>query len=357
MEAHDGDTADLTTISEDPECRETTLASLDSWITPTERFYLRSHFSDVPNVDASTWRLSVDGEAEQPFELTYEELKSLPARSTVITLECAGNSRSYATPPAEGLRFLHGAVGTAEWTGVPLRDLLSRVRPAKSAVEVLFEGADTGEEEEEGDKLQLPYGRSLPLDQAMTDDILVAYLMNGEPLQQGHGHPARLIVPSWYGMASVKWLHRIRLLASPFEGFFQSRRYVFIMGGATRPSWEPVTTLQVKSLITRPVHGEIVRQGAYTVHGVAWSGISEISKLELSTDGGTSWQDAELFGTQAAGAWRRWRYQWNAASPGHFILMSRAVDAEGNTQPVSAPWNFRGYANNSIHTIAVEVPA
>jgi DMSO/TMAO reductase YedYZ molybdopterin-dependent catalytic subunit len=351
-----GDSGELSTLSEDPECRETALPALDSWITPTERFYVRNHFSQMPDADASTWRLSVEGEVETPLDLGYEELSSLPARTVVATLECAGNSRSYLTPPAEGISFRHGAVGNAEWTGVPLRELLSRARPKPDTVEVLFKGADSGEEEEEGVKLEIDYARSLPLEKALDHDTLVAYQMNGETLQPVHGYPLRLIVPGWYGMASVKWLRRITVLATPYEGFFQSRRYVYIPNGEAQPNWQPVTSLQVKSLITRPRHGEVVRPGEFTVQGVAWSEGGGITRIELSTDGGRSWQEADLFGPQAAGAWRRWKSDWLATTPGHFILMCRAVDSRGNTQPASMPWNFRGYANNSIHSIAVEVP-
>jgi DMSO/TMAO reductase YedYZ molybdopterin-dependent catalytic subunit len=357
MESTHGDIGDLSVVSEDPDCTETALPGLDSWITPTERFYVRSHFSKIPDLDASSWRLMVDGEVERSLDLSHQELTAFPARSVVATLECAGNSRSYVTPPAEGIRFRHGAVGNAEWTGVPLRELLSRAGPTQNTVEVLFEGADFGEEEEEGLGLELKYARSLPLEIAMAPDTLVAYQMNGEPLDPAHGYPLRLIVPGWYGMASVKWLHRVRLLARPFEGFFQRRRYVYIMDGESQSNWAPVNFLRVKSLITRPRHGEVVRQGEFTVHGVAWSGESEIARLELSINGGRSWQEADLFGPQAAGAWRRWKFQWNVTKAGHFILMPRATDSGGNTQPANVPWNFRGYANNSVHAIAVEVPS
>ena len=351
-----GDFGELSTLSEDPECRETALPALDSWITPTERFYVRNHFSKIPDADASTWRLRVEGEVEMPFDLGYEELSSLPATTVVATLECAGNSRSYLTPPAEGISFRHGAVGNAEWTGVPLRELLSRGGPKQGAVEVLFEGADSGEVEEGGVKLKIDYARSLPLEKALDHDTLVAYQMNGETLQPVHGYPLRLIVPGWYGMASVKWLRRVTVLATPYEGFFQSRRYVYIPNGEAQPNWQPVTSLQVKSLITQPRHGEVMRPGEFTVQGVAWSEGGEITRIELSADGGRSWQEADLFGPKAAGAWRRWKAEWHATTPGHFILMCRAVDSRGNTQPASMPWNFRGYANNSIHSIAVEVP-
>ena len=356
MASNRGEASHRRVVTESPDAREALLPSLDSWATPTERFYARSHFSDIPQGDAA-WRLIVDGEVDHPLNLSLQDLASMPARSMAATLECAGNSRSYMTPPAEGIGFLHGAVGNAEWTGVSLEDLLSRAGPRRGAVEVLCEGADVGEEEEEGETVEVRFARSLPLEKAMHRDTLVAYRMNREPLRPVHGYPLRLVVPGWYGMASVKWLRRLTLLAEPFEGFFQSRRYVYIPSGEAQPRWEPVTSLKVKSLITMPRHGEVVRRGGYTVEGAAWSGEGPIARVELSIDGGESWREAELFGPEAPGAWRRWRLRWDAATSGHFVLMSRATDSAGNTQPIKVPWNFRGYANNSVHSIAVEVLA
>lgn len=345
------------TVSDDPLCTETILPHLDAWITPTDHFYIRSHFSDLPDIDSSTYRLLVEGAVHSPLTLSYDELLALPGRETTATLECAGNSRAYVTPPAEGLHFLHGAVGNATWRGVPVSELLARAGLLETAKEVLFEGADVGEEEEEGESLRLSYERSLPIDKAMDRNTIVAYLMNGEPLERAHGYPLRLIVPGWYGMASVKWLRRIQVLEDPFHGFFQNRRYILIDEGvADRLAGKPVTTVRVKSLITRPRHGEVVKSSAYTILGVAWSGEGEITEVEVSTDGGRSWRKAALVGPSLPHAWRQWEYPWKSSNPGHFILTVRATDSSGNTQPARIAWNFRGYANNSVHTIAVEVP-
>ena len=240
------------TVSEDPSCTETPLPSLDTWITPVDRFYIRSHFSKLPDLDVSTYRLQVGGAVDSPLSLGYRELQELPSKEVVATLECAGNSRSYVTPPAEGIGFRHGAVGNARWKGVTVSDLPSRAGLLGTAREVLFEGADFGEEEEEGKTLQLGYARSLPIDVALGPDTIVAYQMNGEPLEPAHGYPLRLIVPGWYGMASVKWLARIEVLEDAYQGFFQARRYVYINEGDTESvSWAAVTSLRVKSLITR----------------------------------------------------------------------------------------------------------
>ena len=347
----------LITRSEDPTAEETALASLDARITPTDRFYIRSHFADVPVLDPASTSLVVDGEVENTVSLGYREILDMPATESTVTLECAGNSRSYVTPPAEGIQFDHGAVGTAVWKGVPLADILTIAGVKPSAAEVLFAGADSGEEEEEGRTLRVDYQRSLPLQEALDPNVLVAYEMNGEPLDRAHGSPFRVIVPGWYGMASVKWLTRITAVAKPFEGFFQTRRYVHITEGETgRAPWTPVTRIQVKSLIISPRHGEIIGPSGYTIRGVAWSGGGIITGVEVSTDRGRTWNEAELIGGAVPTAWRQWELSCDGYGPGHFVLMARAWDSAGNTQPSSIDWNFRGYANNAVHSIAVEVP-
>ena len=354
----DSQSSTLVTVADDPLCKEATLPSLDSWITPTQRFYLRNHFSEVPTLSLSGWRLEVDGQVRQPLTLSFDDILQFPSKELVITMECAGNSRSYVTPPAEGLAFRHGAVSTARWKGIPLRAVLEKAGVAASAVGVIFEGADRGEEEEDGEAFDLSYRRSLPLTTALHDDTLLAYEMNGEPLSAVHGFPLRLVVPSWYAMASVKWLTRINLTQEPFDGFFQQRRYVMINEGQEQSlEREPVTQLKVKSLITSPRHGEVIRDPACRIRGFAWTGEGQVTRVEVSTDGGRNWQEATLLGDQVPNAWREWQLIWQGPQPGHYILMARATDSRGNSQPDSIPWNFRGYANNSIHTIAVEVPA
>lgn len=345
-------------LSNDPLCGEVELPFLDSWITPTERFYKRNHFSEIPTLDASQERLVIDGSVGRPTTISYEELLAMPSKEVVATLECAGNSRSYVTPPAEGIQFHHGAVGTARWTGVAAEDLLTAAGISDDAKEVVFEGADSGEEEEEGQTLQIGYARSIPLEKAVSPDTIVAYEMNGAPLEPAHGYPFRLIVPGWYGMASVKWLRRIHVQTNRFTGFFQTRRYVYINEGqADSRDWEPLSTLLVKSLVTRPRHGEVRAPGDYTVEGMVWCGEALIETVEISVDGGRNWGTADLVGPSAENAWRRWEYDWHESRPGHYVLKTRATDSNGNTQPMSIDWNFRGYGNNGIHSIAVEIPA
>ena len=352
-----GESSDLVPVSEDPVCRESALTSLDTWITPTERFYIRNHFSDIPNLDSSKWQLVIEGEVRQPLTLSFSDVMAMPSEELAMTMECAGNSRSYLTPPAEGLVFRHGAVSTARWKGVPFNALLERAGLKDSAVEVVFEGADNGREEEDGVAFDLPYRRSLPLDKARHPDILLAYEMNGEALTADHGFPLRVVVPGWYAMASVKWLTRVNVLDRPFDGFFQQRRYVMINEGREDSlERQPVTALKVKSLITSPRHGEVIQPGPCAIRGFAWSGAGVVRKVEVSQDGGRSWQSATLLGESDPNTWRQWEFIWQASHPGHHIIMARATDSAGNTQPNTIPWNFRGYANNGIHTIAIEVP-
>lgn len=352
-----GTESQVRVVSDEPHCTETFLSHLDKWITPTDGFYVRSHFADTPQINAADYRLTVDGAVETPFDLRYEEVLTFPSFELTATMECAGNSRSFVTPPAEGLQFQHGAVGTAKWRGVRVREILARATPLDKAVEVLFEGADSGEEEEEGESFELNYARSIPITKALSPDTLLAYEMNGQPLTTQHGFPIRLVVPGWYGMASVKWVTRISVLDEPFAGFFQKRRYVNIREGEAEDySWEPISTLQIKSLITHPRHGEVVQPSTYVIAGMAWSGEGDITRVDVSVDGGRAWEEATLVRDVAPMAWRRWEYSWQPSKAGHYILKVRAVDSADNVQPQIIPWNFRGYANNGIHTIAVEVP-
>ena len=348
----------LIPVSDDPLCKESTLSSLDTLITPIERFYVRSHFSRMPDLERNGWRLSIDGEVNHPLTLSFEDILGMPSKEVVATLECAGNSRSYVTPPAEGLAFRHGAVSTARWKGIPLQALMERAGLREPAAAVVFEGADRGEEQEDGIAFDLNYRRSLPLEKALHPDTLLAYEMNGEPLPAEHGFPVRMVVPGWYAMASVKWLVHVNVTDRPLDGFFQQRRYVIINEGPEHSlEREPVTALKVKSLITSPRHGEVIQPGTWTICGFAWSGEGEIDRVEVSTDSGRHWQDATLLGESNPNSWRQWQLQWQASHAGHFIIQARATDSADNTQPDRIPWNFRGYGNNAIQTIAVEVPS
>ena len=349
---------DLSIVSQDPLCASAPLTHLDEWITPVERFFVRNHFS-MPELDVSSWGLTLWGEVEKPLMIRYEELAQFPRRDVISLLECAGNSRSVMQPPAEGVSWDHGAVGTAQWTGVSVHTLLEQASLRPSATDVLFEGADFGKERTAPGMLaptEGSYSMSIPLDKVLHPDTLLAFEMNGEPLPKEHGYPVRLLVPGWYGMASVKWLVNIRVLDRPFRGFHENDYYVYVPEGEAGDSLgQRVTSMRVKSLITWPRRGGVVDTGSHLVRGVAWSGAGPIARLDVSVDNGRTWGSATLEESQSPYAWQPWEFQWDVAKPGYYLLRARATDVADNTQPLLAPWNFRGYAVNSIHAVTVTV--
>jgi DMSO/TMAO reductase YedYZ molybdopterin-dependent catalytic subunit len=326
-------------------------------LTPNPAFYVRDHFA-IPQIDRTTWRLTLDGEVARPLALTYDELRALPRRALLVTLECAGNGRVGLDPPAEGEPFGYGVASTAEWTGVPLWAALEAVgglRP--SAREVLFVGADGGRNPEAGG-VTMAFARSLPVERALHPDTLLAYAMNGEELPIAHGFPLRLVVPGWYGVAAVKWLVRISALASPFGGFFQRDRYVMVhpeRGETGETAATPLTTIPPRSLLVAPSGGATLARGEQRLRGLAWSGAAPVERVEVSVDDGRTWQAAEWTSEPARYAWRTWDYRWEATCAGPATLRSRAVDAAGRTQPASPEWNRLGYANNAIQAVRVTV--
>ncbi|MCI4326695.1 MAG: sulfite oxidase [Thermoplasmata archaeon] len=349
----------LTVVTKEPYCAETPLPELDTWVTPTERFFVRSHFP-VPHLDVESWRLIVDGEVDHPLELSFADLMRERTRTVVTTMECAGNSRSSVYPPAQGVRWHHGALGTARWSGVSLWDVISKAEIRPAAIEAVFEGADHGREP--GVPEELSYAMSVPIVKAEHPDTLLAFEMNGEPLTASHGFPVRVIVPGWYGMGSVKWVTRISLIDHSFRGFFRTKPYTFIHEGDDPDVLrKPVTSLQVKSVITWPPEGATVAPGRIVVRGAAWSGEAAISRVEVavglpddSGEGGT-WRPATLLGPETPHAWVRWEVPIDLERPGYFVLRCRATDERGDTQPLRAEWNFRGVANNSMHAVPLIV--
>jgi DMSO/TMAO reductase YedYZ molybdopterin-dependent catalytic subunit len=275
-------------------------------------------------------------------------------------MECAGNSRSSVYPPAEGLRWRHGALGTARWTGVSLSDVLARADVRPGAIEAVFEGADRGREAEVPQELS--YAMSVPVVKAEHPDTLLAFEMNGQPLTPAHGFPVRAIVPDWYGMASVKWVTRISLIDHSFRGYYRTHPYTFIHeGDDPNVLRKPVTSLQVKSVITSPPEGATVGTGRLIVRGVAWSGEAAIARVELAlglpddAGGVAPWRPATISGPVEPHAWVRWEAPVDLDRPGYFVLRTRATDERGNRQPMRADWNFRGVANNSIHAVPLIV--
>ena len=346
----------LITREHQPQNLESPFSRLDGFITPNDRFYVRSHFKQ-PEIGLRDWRLKVEGAVERPLELTFEELRKLGQATRTVTLECAGNGRVLLTPKEPGAQWELGAVSNAEWTGVPLADILERAGVRIGAVEVLLEGADQGESRDEPKSPgEIHFSRSLPLEKAR-QDVLLAHRMNGESLPAAHGFPVRAVVPGWYGMASVKWLQRIVVLDQPFNGFFQSLQYTHWQRINGIPTLIPIRQLQVKAQIARPMAYEVVAAGKnYRVHGAAWTGDGTVTRVELSVDGGQTWQETRLIDPARPSAWRRWEFDWRPqGEPGKRRLMARATDSMGRTQPLERDRDRRNYMISHVFPVEVEV--
>ncbi|MGW0210880.1 molybdopterin-dependent oxidoreductase [Streptomyces sp. NPDC003233] len=332
------------------------LEALRHDVTPPGLHYVLTHY-DIPYVpDAGAWRLTVDGRVRTPLDLSLADLLSFPQVTTRVTLECAGNGRALLTPRPVSQPWLVEAVGTADWTGVPLRLLLAEAGADPAAADVVFTGADHGVER----GVEQDYQRALPLVVATGHDpeVLVATAMNGAPLPPQHGRPLRLIVPGWYGMAQVKWLRSVTVSDVPFTGFQQSVAYR--IGRTADEPGEPVTRIAPRALLAPPGFPDfmsrtrVVRPGTVRLVGRAWSGQAPVSSVEVSTDGGAHWVPAHLepVADGHRWAWRRWHHDW-AAVPGAYGVGARATDAGGRSQPLDQCWNRGGFGNNAVCWVRV----
>jgi DMSO/TMAO reductase YedYZ molybdopterin-dependent catalytic subunit len=313
-----------------PENSETPLEQVRSWVTPNRLFFVRNHF-ELPRIELASWRLWVEGCVEHPCEWSFEDLAALPERSVFATVECAGNGRSFLRERAHGVQWGAGAIGHAEWTGVPLRLVLQRSGLRADAVEVVFEGHDRGSEADHPEPMY--FARSLPLAKALDPDTLLAVRMNGELLEPEHGAPVRLLVPGWYGVASVKWLRRIEVVNRPFRGYYQTVKYTVRRRIETGEQTVVVGPMAVKSEVIRPHADEILGVGTNRLFGVAWAGPEPVARVEVSTDDGVSWADADLIGPRAPYSWTLWEYLWEVGSPGEYSVLARAISASGQVQP------------------------
>ncbi len=340
----------------EPANLEMPFGRLDGFITPNEQFYIRSHFP-VPEIDLATWRLKIEGAVNSPLELSLEDLRAMPQTTVPATLECAGNGRVFLVPKVKGTQWELGAVGNAEWTGVSLGAVLEKAGLRERALEVVLEGADIGAISEAPKPAgRIHYSRSVPLRKAL-DGVLLALAMNGEPLSPSHGLPLRAIVPGWFGMAAVKWLQRIVVIEMPYNGYYQTVDYAFWQRDDSGPRLVPVTEMQVKASIARPGINEVVEAGTiYQVKGAAWTSEAEIVQVEISTDGGQSWSEASLGKEKVRNCWQLWEWNWPTPSkPGRRILLARATDSCGRTQPMERDLNRGSYEINHCLPIEVEV--
>jgi DMSO/TMAO reductase YedYZ molybdopterin-dependent catalytic subunit len=332
-------------------CETSIPALVGGVVMPNARFYMRNNFR-MPNLDAAAFRLTIGGLVERPQRFTFRDLQNMPSKTQVVTLECAGNGRARFDRPTEGEQWGSGAVSTAEWTGVPLVEILDRAGAKPGAKDVLFRGADGGTMD--GRAGAIRFERSLAIDDARDGDVLLAYAMNGEPLPLQHGYPLRLIVPRWYAVASVKWLSEIEIIDRVFSGHFQGDKYRYEWERDGRVVSEPVTLQRVRALITEPSQHTEVRSGELAIRGVAWSGAAPIARVEVSVNGG-GWQAARLVSERKHYSWQWWELITRVEKSDQLILRARATDLAGRAQPERAEWNRLGYGNNAIQDVPIRV--
>ncbi len=339
--AHGAEKKGMRILSARPEDLEMPMEGFRDWITPVEHFFVRSHHY-TPTVDAAAWRLTVAGKVTSPLTLTLEELKAMPALELVAVLECAGNGRGLYEPSMPGLQWQHGGVGNGRWRGVRLRDVLKRAGVQPEGKHVLFDGADVpvGKQPE--------FQRTIPLSKALADQTLLAYEMNGAPLDPSHGFPLRVVVPGWAGDSWVKWVTRVEVLDREFDGFFMKTAYRHPGRGVepgvpVKPEeMRPVEEIQVKSIIAET--GPAVR-------GVAYAGETPVARVEISLDNGRTWKAAKLTSPKTRYGWVSWEYSWQPPS-NYYTVMARAFDTQGRTQPYAPEWNPSGYQWNVVHRVA-----
>jgi sulfite oxidase len=336
---------------------ETPVEYFNTWLTPAERFFVRNHMHEPSTLDPAGWKLSIGGEVERPYTLSLAELGKFGTHSVVNTLECAGNGRAFQSPKVPGVQWQKGAVSTGRFSGPRLHDLLERAGVRPTGKHVMLRGLD-----EVPGKVP-PFIRSIPIEKAMDGDTLVATQLNAAPLPKHNGFPARTLAPGWIGAASCKWLTEIKVLDKEFEGNFMSPGYrmpnqLVKPGEAVKPEdTHAVTALNVKSLISSPLDGSTAQSRVLHIQGVAWAGEADVVRVEVSTDGGNSWQPAELGKDQAHYAWRLFSYKWKSPKAGDYVIASRATDSQGRTQPTTPVWNPSGYLNNAIDQVKIHVQA
>jgi len=320
------------------------------YIVPNELFFVRNNSPVVPHLEPATWRLHVGGSGvSRPRSFTYDEILAMPSMAVFRAIECAGNGRNFFQvshgKKIAGTPWQLGGIGVAEWTGVPLREVLERAGVKRTARDVMPEGLDAKRVK-----------RPIPIDKALADDTLLVYAMNGQPLLPDHGFPMRVLVPGWVGIAHIKWVGRIDVSEEPLYSEYNTQKYVLIGQDyqARPPALGPMlTTQKVKSAFELPWNGE-VSSGRRLLRGRSWSGEGSIARVDVSLDGGNTWQPARLREPNIDRAWVRWDVDWEAR-PGTHRLQARATDSRGNTQPDRIPLNAEGYAHWAVVTHAITV--
>jgi len=349
-----GKVAEMIVRSARPPDFETPVSLLRTFITPNNAFYVRSHMP-IPQVDAAAWTLKLAGEVNSPLSLSVDEIRKLPATTVTVTLECAGNGRGFFQPAVAGIQWEKGGVSTARFTGARMSDILKKAGVKNGGINVEMHAADRPP------GTMPAFVRQVPMAKAMHADTIVAYAMNGEPIPLVHGAPLRAIIPGWEGAYAVKWLNALNVLAKDSDSFWVASGYRYptrrVAPGAAVDAKDmaPLTGLVVKSLITTPANGASQPVGKVTVNGFAWAGEDDIKTVDVSIDNGATWRPARLVGEQARYTWRGFEFEFNAPRPESYLILSRATDSKGITQPAVSQWNPSGYLWNQYDSVRIEV--
>jgi DMSO/TMAO reductase YedYZ molybdopterin-dependent catalytic subunit len=337
-------------MTEKPLNAETPVEYLKSWITPNAVFFDRNQGAIPPRrISLRRWRLAVEGDVETPITLSFDRIRRLPKAIAADTLECSGNGRSLLPEKTPGNPWTIGGVGNAVWGGVWLRDVLYMAGPKSVARHVSFEGFDTPL-----GSSGIKFVRSIPLEKALSSTLL-AYEMNGEALPLKHGYPLRALALGWTGANCVKWLSRIVVMDRPYEGFFMDNVYRVFQKGQDSKTGEVIKGIKLKSIITQPQQGAILARGTIVILGAAYAGETDVERVEVSTDGGTTWRPADFIGPHEPHAWRQWQWVWEVREAGTYTLMACAIDRMNRRQPLYAEMNMLGYCNNGVNEHALRV--
>ena len=342
-----------------PPLLETPFEVFDQGVfTPNNRFFVRWHWANIPtDVNADTFRLAVHGHVNQTLSLSLKDILALPRVELAAVNQCSGNSRGYFQPRVPGGEWSNGAMGNARWTGVRLKDVLDRAGVKAGAIQVRFNGLDEPVVPDGPDFL-----KSLELDHARDGEVMIAYAMNGEQLPLLNGFPLRLVVPGWYSTYWVKMLSDIEVLDKPDDNFWMAKAYTIpdtphasIKPGETDFKSVPISRMVPRSFITNLKPGETVHTGASTlVRGIALGGDTGVSRVDVSLDGGKTWQPSQLGADEGKYSFRLWQMQFTPAAPGEQTLMVRCTNSNGVVQPAEANWNPSGFMRNVIETTQVK---
>ncbi len=339
-------------INDRPPCLETPWKYFQTDITPNDAFYVRWHLQQLPEPDLKTWKLKLHGHVDKPLEFSMDQLRQMEPISIVAVNQCSGNSRGLFVPAIPGAQWTNGAMGNAKWTGVRLRDLLQRAGIKSGAVDVTFTGMDKG-----GPATVPDYVKSIPLAQALRPEVLLAYDMNGAALPPLNGFPLRLVVPGWFATYWVKAISDIGVLDKPYDGYWVKTAYRIPKEGQTDKPGDlakdtvPIHRMLVRSFFSSPQENSVVPVGqAAMLDGFAFDGGSGIKTVEVSTDGGKSWQPATLGDDLGVYSFRRWKLSWTPPKPDDYKLMVRATNNEGQTQSEQPGWSRAGYLRNVIES-------